>query len=145
MKRPIRVVSLLLALILLLAVPAQAATEQSRASAFFSSYRTYLCKMSDTSLAICFDVDANAPVMDEIGASEIELYESADQQNWTRIKIYKPTAYPYMLAYNTSSHTEYVMYYNAIPGYYYTACVTYYAKNSSGMAENFIYTDILRM
>ena len=145
MKRPIRVASLLLALILLLAVPAQAATEQSRASIFFSSYRTYLYKMSDTSFAICFDVVANAAIMLEIGASEIELYESADQQNWTRIKIYKPSAHPDMMDYNTVSHAGYVMYYNAIPGYYYTACVTYYAKDSRGVGENPIYTEILRM
>lgn len=146
MKRPIRVICLILVLSLMMAVPAQAAGEaEPRGSAYFSSYCTYLSKMSDTSLAICFDVDANAAFMDELGASQIELYESKDQQHWTRIKIYEPGAFPYMLAYNTTSHADYVMYYNALPGYYYTACVTYYAKKGNGIGENFIYTQILRM
>lgn len=146
MKRLIRVICLILALSLMMAVPAQAAGEaEPRGSAYFSSYWTYLYKMSDTSLAIYFEVIANAAVMDEIGASQIELYESEDQQNWTRIKIYEPGAFPYMLDYNTAAHGDYVMYYNAIPGYYYTACVTYYAKKGNGIGENFIYTQILRM
>ncbi len=146
MKRPIRVICLLLVLSLMMAVPAQAVTDaEPRGSIFFSSYWTELCKMSSTSLAICFDVDSNAAVMDVLGASQIELYESSDQQNWTRIKIYEPGAHPDMLDYNTVSHTGYVMYYNAIPGYYYTACVTYYAKDSRGSAETLVYTGILRM
>lgn len=146
MKRPIRVVCLLLVLSLMMAVPARAAAEaEPRGSAFFSSYWTYLSKVSSTSFGICFDVDSNVAVMDELGASLIELYESPDQHNWTRIKIYEPGAFPYMLAYNTVSHADYVMYYNAIPGYYYTACVTYYAKDSRGSAETLVYTGILRM
>lgn len=140
-----RILCLLLAMSLLMAVPAQAVNAEPRASAFFSSYWTELTKMSSTSLAICFDVSANAAFMDELGASEIELFESSDQRNWDSVKTYDPEDYPQMLDYNTVSHSGYVMYYEAKPGYYYTACVTYYAKDSRGIGENFIYTAILQM
>ena len=146
MRKYTRILCLLLAMSLLMAVPAQAtANVEPRGSIFFSSYLTYLSKVSSTSLGICFDVTANAAFMDELGASEIELFESSDQTNWTSVKTYEPEDYPVMLDYNTTSHAGYVMYYEAKPGYYYTACVTYYAKDSRGVGETLIYTDILKM
>ena len=147
MKKSVRVLCLMLTLSLLLAFPVHGESNaESRASAYFSSYWTYLYELSSTSFAVCFDVDSNAAIMDEIGASMIELYESPNgENNWTKVKTYEKADYPSMIDYNTSSHTSYVTYSNAISGRYYTACVTYYAKKGNGIGERCIYTEIMQM
>ena len=147
MKKLIRFIGMILVCSLLLAVPAHAASAaEPRASAFFSSHGTDLYITSSTSFQIWFDVVANAgPNMQELGVSEIALYESADQQSWTRVATYTMDAYPHMVAQNTSSHEGYVPYDTAITGYYYTARITFYAKNSRGIGELDVYTEIIRM
>lgn len=146
MKKPVRFVCMILVCSLLLAVPAQAASAiEPRESAFFSSYSFDLEKVSSTSFRIWFDVISNVTRMDELGASEIVLYRSTNQENWVKIRTYTPENYPQMLAYNTRSHEGYVSYNYASSGYYYTACITFYAKNSTGIGERFFYTEILGM
>ena len=147
MKKAVRFICIVLACSLLLTIPAQAASVvEPRGSAFFSSYGTDLYKTSSTSFQIWFDVDANAwTVMQVLGVSEIILYRSTDQENWTKIKTYKMENYPQMVAQNTTSHIDYVTYNYASTGYYYTAYITFYAKNSTGIGERYVYTEILRM
>lgn len=146
MKKTVRFVCMILVCSLLLAVPAQAASVvEPRASAFFSSYGTDLYKTSSSSFQIWFDVVANVVTMQELGVSEITLYRSANGQNWTNIKTYIMASYPCMVAKNTSSHEGYVSYNFATTGYYYTARITFYAKNSTGIGEKDVYTEILRM
>ena len=125
-------------------VHAQAAVEP-RGSAYFDCYGAALAKVSASSFQIWFDVDSNLITMDELGVSEIVVYRSSDQQYWTQMKTYKPDNYPQMLDYNTGSHAGYVTYDFATSGYYYTACITFYAKNSTGIGEREIYTEIIRM
>ena len=145
MKKSIKFVCLILVLNLLLTFPVHAASEADpRGSAFFSAYGAALYKLSPTAFEIWFDVDSNAAVMQEIGVSLIEVYQSYDGEHWTLLKTYEKEDYPQMIDYNTGSHTGYVTYTNAAPGYYYYACVTFYAKNSYGIGENFIYTEIIR-
>lgn len=146
MKKYVRFVCMILVCSLFLAVPAQATSVvEPRASAFFSSYGTDLYKTSSSSFQIWFDVVANVATMQELGVSEIALYRSANQENWTKIKTYIMESYPYMVAQNTSSHGGYVPYNFATTGYYYTARITFYAKNSIGIGELDVYTEILRM
>lgn len=146
MKKALRFVCIILVCTLLLAVPAQAeGMAESRASAFFSVYGTDLYKTSSTSFQIWFDVIANIVTMEELGTSEIVLYCSADQQSWTSVATYTMDDYPEMVAQNTTDHVGYVTYDEAISGYYYTARITFYAKNSRGIGENDIYTEILQM
>ena len=147
MKKLIRFIGMILVCSLLLAVPAHAVSAtEPRASAFFCSYGTDLYEISATSFQIWFDVVANVGTsMQELGVSEIALYESPNQQSWTRVATYTMDAYPQMVAQNTQSHGGYVPYDTAITGYYYTARITFYAKNSSGIGEKDIYTEIIRM
>ena len=146
MKKFTRFAAVVLALSLVLVMPAYAeSTVEPRGSAFFDSYGTDLYKTSSTSFQIWFDVDSNAKLMDELGVSLIELYRSSDQQNWTKIKIYEPEDYPEMIDEYSYSYINYVPYSNAWSGYYYTACITFYAKNSTGIGERDVYTEILRM
>lgn len=147
MKKLVRLVCMILVCSSLLVVPAQAASAgESRASAFFSSYGTDLYKTSSTSFQIWFDVVANgAPVMQELGVSEITVYRSADQQSWKKMGTYLMEYNSQMVAYNTSSHEGYVTYNYATTGYYYRARVTFYAKNSTGTGGLDVYTEIIRM
>lgn len=144
MKKGLKIVSLLLVLCLL-AVPVNAeGNVESRESMFFSSYCTYLAPGDHYAVEVIFDVNANALRMDEIGTIMIELYESKDQESWTKVKIFEAEDYPQMLDYNSGSHTGYVTYYASMPTYYYRAYVTFYAKDSRGIGKRFVYTPILR-
>lgn len=147
MKKLVRFLCLILACSLFLTVPAQAASVvEPRGSAFFAAYGTDLYKTSSTSFQIWFDVDANVGTnMQVLGASEIILYRSADQNSWTKIMTYEMDDYPQMVAYNTGSHIDYVPYDYATTGYYYRAYITFYAKNSTGIGERYVYTEILKM
>ncbi len=146
MKKTMRILCVILAFSVVLAIPAYAeSTAEPRASIFFAAYGTDLWKASSTSFEIWFDVDANAAMMDVIGVSEIIVYRSTDQQSWTAVKTYDMDDYPEMTTTYDYSHIGYVTYSDAIPGYYYTADVTFYAKDYRGVGERYVYTEILRM
>lgn len=147
MKKIVRIVCMILACSLLLAVPAQAAeTAEPRASSFFASYGTDLYKTSSSSFQIWFDVVANAGSSPQVlGVSEIVVYRSADQQSWTKMRTYTMENYAQMVDQNTTYHADYVTYNYATTGYYYRARITFYAKNSSGIGEKDVYTEIIRM
>jgi len=146
MKKFIRTLCVILALSVVLAIPAYAETVvEPRASIFFAAYGTDLWIASSTSFEIWFDVDANAATMDVLGVSEIVVYQSADQQSWTPVETYNMEDYPEMTDTYTWTHAGYVTYYNAIPGYYYTAYVCFYAKDYRGVGERDLYTEIIRM
>lgn len=143
MKKGFKTVSLLLILSLLVFPVNAESNAEPRGSAFFSSYCTFLEKGDHYSVEVWFDVNANAAIMDEIGTTLIDLYESKDGENWTKVKIFEVENYPEMIDYNTYSHTGHVTYYASMPGYYYVAYVTFYAKNSTGIGKRFVYTGIL--
>ena len=147
MKKLVSFVCIILVCGLLFAVPAQAAeTAEPRASYFFSSYGTDLYKTSSSSFQIWFDVVATAGnTMQVLGVSEITVYRSADQQSWKKMGTYLMEYNSQMVAQNTSSHGGYVTYNYATTGYYYRAYVTFYAQNSTGIGERYVYTEILRM
>lgn len=146
MKKILRVVCLALVMSLLLVIPAYAdSSVEPRGSAFFSSYGTALEKATSTSFKIWFDVDSNAAMMDVLGVSEIIVYRSSDQQSWSEVGTYDMEDYPEMTDTYAFSHTGYVTYDNAISGYYYRAYVFFYAKDSRGIGERDVYTQILRM
>ena len=147
MKKLVRFMCMILACSLFFAVPAQAAENvEPRASSFFSSYGTDLYRTSSSSFQIWFDVVANAGSSPQVlGVSEIVVYRSADQQSWTKMRTYTMDNYYQMTAQNTSSHGGYVTYNYVATGYYYTARITFYAKNSTGIGERDVYTEIIRM
>lgn len=75
--------------------------------------------------------------MDEIGALEIQLYESKDNENWTWVKTYDYTDYSDMLGYNDYYHAGHIEY-NGTLGRYYKAYVCVWAgKNGDGDTRYF--------
>ena len=91
----IKLLSLLIICSLVLPCNAFAAT-QPRASAYLTSYNTYVCAMGSGKLQIWFTVVGDTD-MDEIGVLSIKLYESTDKTNWTRVKTYSHENYSSML------------------------------------------------
>ena len=146
MKRFVQFVCMTLVLSVLLVIPAYAdSSAEPRGSIFFSSYGTDLYKASSRSFEVWFDVDSNVEMMDVLGASEIIVYRSADQQSWIEVLTFDMEDHPEMIDTYAFSHTGYVTVNYAMPGYYYRAYITFYAKNSRGIGERYVYTEILRM
>lgn len=145
MKNTIRCICLILILSFLMAVPVSAQTEmETRASMFFSAHNTFLYKVNENRFKIWYDVTA-VRTMDKLGVCEIQVGRSSDDVNWELMATYDKTFYPAMVASNTVSHTGYVTYYSATPGYYYKAYVTFYAKDSRGTGKLSRYTAVLQM
>ena len=131
MKRFSRILSLLLAVVMVLAVPAAAmGNENTRASSFFMSSDVYLYKTSSTKFQAWFEVTALGG-MDKLGASEIKIQESSDGENWTTVKTCSMANYSNLIDEDTISHVSYVSY-TGKTGKYYRAKITLYAKNSTG-------------
>lgn len=129
-----RVMALILACCIVMPMTAQATTvgaTQTRASAYLTSYNTYICAMGSGKLQIWFTVVGDDD-MDEIGVLSILLYESSDKTNWRHVKTYSHENYSSMLIEDDWAHSSYVSY-NGTAGKYYKAYVCIWAgKNGSG-------------
>ena len=144
MKRFSRMVSLLLAVLMVLAVPAAALeNENARASSFFASSDVYLYQTSSTKFQAWFEVTA-LDGMDKLGASEIKIQESSDGTNWTTVKTCTMANYSNLICENTGFHGSYVSYTGTI-GKYYRAKITLYAENSTGVGERIRYTSAIQL
>ena len=144
MKRFSRMVSLLLAVVMVLAVPAAAMeNENARASSFFMSSDVYLYKTSSTKFQAWFEVSALG-IMDEVGASEIKIQESSDGENWTTVKTCTMANYSNLVRTNSGVHASYVSYTGTV-GKYYRAKITLYAKNSTGTGYWTRYTSSIQL
>ena len=145
MRRFIRTVCLMLVLCTVFSVTVFAETvTEPRASSYIAAHDTFLYKTYANQFQVWFDVTACTSVT-HLGVSKIEVYQSSDKEEWTKMKTYNYEDYPEMMDYNSGSHTGYVTYTYAVPGCYYKAYVTFYAKNSTGTGKIFRYTAILKM
>lgn len=144
MKHFSRILSLLLAVVMVLAVHAAAAeNENARASSFFMSSDVYLYQTSSTKFQAWFEVTALTG-MDKLGASEIKIQESSDGVNWTTVKTCTMANYSNLICENTGTHGSYVSYTGTI-GKYYRAKITLYAENSTGAGEWIRYTSSIQL
>jgi len=130
----LRILSLVVVCLLLVPSTVNAAmpeAAQPYASAYLTSYNSYICAMGSGKLQIWFTVVGDTD-MDEIGTLSIFLYESSDKTNWTRVKTYLHEDYSSMLAEDDWVHSSYVSY-SDTAGKYYKAYVCIWAgKNGSG-------------
>lgn len=145
MKRFFRMICIVLVLGIISAIPAFAETvAEPRASSYIAAHDAFLYKSSSNMFQVWYDVTACTSVT-ELGVTQIVVYRSSNQQNWTEMRTYSSEDYPEMIDYNSISHTGYVTYKYATPGYYYRAHITFYAKNSTGVGKIFRYTAIMQM
>lgn len=137
MRRFIRCTCLLLAMAMILAIPAMAAeTIDSRGSQYFMRSSVYLCNVSGNSFEAWFEVTGTG-TMDQIGVNFIKIQRSSDGTNWTTVRTYTKESYTNLVTNNAFYHAAGVSY-TATGGYYYRAFVQLYAKkgvNSAIMNE----------
>ena len=136
-----RCVALLLAFFLILpAFPAAAAdSAQPRASDYLEYYRAYISCVDEGVIKVWFDVIGTCE-LDELGALEIQLYESTDNTNWVWVATYALADYPNLMGHNAFSYTSHVTYTQGISGRYYRAFVYIRVTEGSGGDSRCFYT-----
>lgn len=133
-NRAYRIVSFLL--IIALTLPVSVMATEPRSSLYLHSYSAYIYPAGWGKVQVWFDVTGTND-MDEIGALEIQLYESKDNETWTWVTTFDFQNYSDMLAYNDFTHMSHVEY-NGTIGRYYKAYVCVWAgKDGDGDTRYF--------
>lgn len=141
----VKLIAILLIVSLCAPISAQGATPEAttpRASDYLMEYSAYICAMGDGDLEIWFEV-TGTDYWADIGVLTIYLYESTDQQNWTRVDTFHYVDYPGMLDHDNffcMSHVDY----DGIPGRYYKAYVCIWAGPEDGGDARYIWTPVER-
>lgn len=131
MKRFLRCICLMLCLSMLLAVPALAAEGPTpRESSFFTSSAVYLYRTSGKTFQAWFEVTCKR-TMDKVGAKEIKIQRSTDDENWTTVATYSMNSYSNLICEDDAGHVGCVTY-TGSSGYYYRAYYNLYAKDETG-------------
>ena len=132
--RAVRIVSILLVIALIFPVSVMAT--EPRSSLYLHSYSAYIYPAGWGKVQVWFSVDGTS-YMDEIGALQIQLYESKDNETWTWVETYQHADNAGMLGYSDFSHYGHVEY-NGTIGRYYKAYVCVWAgKNGDGDSRTF--------
>ena len=121
---------LLFALLLLFGLSTAAYAIDARASDYFSftDVRAY----AKSGGKILFEVDINAThTMQEVGASEIYVYEQQDDGSWDNVYTFTMDDHPYLIETNTAGAFVDATYQGSVGKDYYAA-VACYAKDSNG-------------
>ena len=126
----------ILLIVIALICPVNIKAVEPRASEYLEAYSAYIYPAGWGKVQVWFSVDGTND-MDEIGALEIKLYESKDNETWTWVETYQHVDYSGMLGYNDFSHYGHVEY-NGTIGRYYKAYVCVWAgKDGDGDTRYF--------
>ena len=139
----IKVITVILAVILFVPVNAQAAapeTAMPMASAYLASYTAYICAMGEGELQIWFSVTGTG-TQEYLGAVSVRLYESTDNENWSRVHTFLSRDYPNMLSQNTFAYMNYVPY-QGVPGRYYKAYVGIWGGPADSGDSRYFWTPV---
>lgn len=135
-RKPIAMKAILLLLVAALICPVSANAVEPRASDYLASYTAYVYPAGWGKVQAWINVEGTG-YMDEIGALNIQIYESKDNETWTWVDTFHFSDYPDMLGYNDYSHMSHVEY-NGTIGRYYKAYVCIWAgKDGDGDTRYF--------
>ena len=135
-KRSVTIKLIAILLLVVILCPIEAFAAESRASSYLSSYSAYIYPAGWGKVQVWVEVQGTND-MDEIGALEIQLFESKDNETWTWVKTFDYTDYSDMLGYNDYLHVGHVEY-NGTIGRYYKAYVCVWAgKDGAGDTRYF--------
>lgn len=123
-----RILCLVLALTILLSVPAFATT--SRASKYLASYYATISETSDGNLSIYFNVIAPAK-MEHLGANRISVQRYTGSY-WRTEYNFTYSEYPELQGENVGRHSGTVVYEPQYSNSSYRAVVTFYSADSTG-------------
>lgn len=130
----VKIIAILLLIVML--SPIEVFATETRASHYLSLYTAYIYPAGWGKVQVWFNVEGTG-YMDEIGALNIKLYESKDNETWTLVDTFHFSDYPDMLGYNDYSHMGHVEY-NGTIGRYYKAYVCIWAgKDGDGDTRYF--------
>ena len=135
-----RIISIVL--IVACVLPYNAMAVESRASDYLIAYTAYIYSAGWGRVQVWVSVDGTND-MDEIGALEIQLYESKDNENWYWVDTYMHTEYPDMLGYDDFSHTGHIEY-SGTMGRYYKAYVCVWAGKNGDGDTRYFWTSVKR-
>ena len=136
----IKVIAILLLVVMLL--PVQALAVESRASAYLSSYSAYVYNAAWGKIQVWFDV-TGVGYIDEIGALEIQVFESKDNSTWTWVKTFEHQDYTDMLGYNDFSHSGHIQH-NGTIGRYYKAYVCIWGGRDGDGDTRYFWTNSVK-
>ena len=110
----------------------EAGVEPCRSSYYLDSYRAWLDPQDDGVIEVVVDVQATG-YMDDVGALNIAIYESADDgDSWDLVRAYAASMTPGMLQHDKLLYYDRPVSYQGIVGLDYFAVVTVYARDSTG-------------
>ncbi len=123
-------------LIMTLVLPTDVFALQTRASDYLEAYSAYIYPAGWGKVQVWVSVDGTN-YMDEIGALEIRLYESKDNETWTWVKTFEHQDYSDMLGYDDYHHTGHIEYSGTIGRYYKAYVCVWAGKNGAGDTRYF--------
>lgn len=123
-----------------LVIPATVYAVAPRASYYLESYTSYICHMGGGNLEIWYRVTGTG-TQAELGVLSIQLFESADRINWTRVTTFEFYDTEGMLAYNTFQHMSHVDYEGRL-GKYYRAYVCIWGGDGVNGDARYFWTDV---
>jgi|GEM_PF-700116 len=135
-KRSVTIKLIAILLLVVMLCPVEALAAEPRASYYLSSYSAYIYPAGWGKVQVWFEVQGTND-MDEIGALEIQLYESKDNENWTWVKTFDYTDYSGMLGYNDYYHGGHIEYKGTIGRYYKAYVCVWAGKNGDGDTRYF--------
>ncbi len=142
-KRVNRVVAVLLLFAICLSPVVTTASASAKASAYLSSYSTYMRANGGGNVSVWFEVYGTGP-MDSIGATTVQLQESTDGgSTFTTIKRFSYLNYSTMLKQDKSGWLSSVSY-QGVAGRYYQAYVTVYAAKDGVSDSRTIFASKIR-
>ena len=125
-----RLLSLILALLLLAGLPTMVCASVSRASDYFSA--TGVLAFAEANGVILFEIDVEAThTMQEVGASEVYVYEQQSDGDWEIVYTFRKTSHSSLIWQNSPCAYVDARYQGTI-GKKYFATVACYAKDSDG-------------
>ena len=139
MKSLRKLVSLAVSLVMLAGVAVlpssaqgEAGVEPYRSSYYLDSYRAWLDPQDDGVIEVVVDVQATG-YMDDVGALNIAIYESADDgDSWDLVRAYAASMTPGMIQHDKLLYYDRPVSYQGVVGLDYAAVVTVYAGDSTG-------------
>ena len=132
--------SIAIFLVIVCICPINTMALEPRASDYLTAYSAYVYPAGWGKIQVWFSVTGTND-MDEIGALEVYLYESTDNENWTWVKTFEHQDYSDMLEYNDYHHTGHVEY-NGTLGRYYKAYVCVWAGKDGDGDTRYFWTNI---
>lgn len=139
LRKTIKLLALLVVFCTLFSITASAEMPESKSSKYIFSYDGGCSWNGSSTVKVRFDITAKRYV-DQLGASQILLYESTDLSTWTLVKTFTYSSYSNMMAYNTIAMGSNVSYSNAVSGRHYKATITFIVIEGSDSETRTFYT-----